>query len=49
MGEHDNNHDIWKWEYIPWAKKAPIKLGFKSRKDIDRRFIPLIKRLLGMV
>jgi len=48
MGEHDNNHDIWKWEYVPWIKKAPIKLGFKSRKDIDLRFTPFIRRILKM-
>ena len=32
MSEHDNNHDIWKWEYIPWVKKAPIKLGLQIKK-----------------
>ena len=48
MGQHDNNHDIWKWEYIPWVKKAPIKLGLKSRKDIELRFTPFIKRILKM-
>ena len=48
MSEHDNNHDIWKWEYIPWIKKAPLKLGFKSRKDIDRRFTPWIRRILKL-
>ncbi len=48
MSEHDNNHDIWKWEYIPWVKKAPIKLGLKSRKDIELRFTPFIRRILKM-
>jgi hypothetical protein len=47
MGEHDNNHDLWKWEYIPWVKKAPIKLGIKSRKNIELRYIPLITRILS--
>jgi hypothetical protein len=46
MSEHDNNHDIWKWEYIPWVKKAPIKLGIKSRKDIELQFTPFIRRIL---
>jgi hypothetical protein len=46
MSEHDNNHDIWKWEYIPWVKKAPIKLGSKSRKDIELQFTPFIRRIL---
>jgi hypothetical protein len=45
MSEHDNNHDIWKWEYIPWVKKSPLKLGFKSRKDIDLKFTPFIRRM----
>ena len=49
MGEHDNNHDIWKWEYIPWVKKAPIKLGLKLRKDIDLQFSSFIRRILKMV
>jgi hypothetical protein len=48
MSQHDNNHDVWKWEYIPWAKKAPIKLGLKSRKDIELRFTPFIRRILKM-
>ncbi|AFU57726.1 hypothetical protein Ngar_c07840 [Candidatus Nitrososphaera gargensis Ga9.2] len=24
MGPHDNNHDLWKWEYVSWIKEAPI-------------------------
>jgi hypothetical protein len=46
MSEHDNNHDIWKWEYIPWVSKAPIVLGVKPRKDIDLQFTPLMKRII---
>jgi hypothetical protein len=46
MSEHDNNHDLWKWEYIPWVRKAPIILGIKSRKEIDLRFTPIIKRII---
>ena len=38
MAEHDNNHDFWKWEYIPWSKKMPIFLGNKSRKTIDEKY-----------
>jgi hypothetical protein len=48
MGEHDNNPDLWKWEYIPWAKKAPIKLGIISRKNIELRYTPLIRRILSL-
>ena len=30
MAPHDNNHDFWKWEYIPWKRNTPIKLGDKT-------------------
>ncbi len=35
MAEHDNNHDIWKWEYIPFLKDSPIEFGNLSRKDLE--------------
>ena len=38
MAEHDANHRIWKLEYVPWLEDAPVKLGEKSRDQIDRRF-----------
>ena len=38
MAEHDTNHRIWKWEYVPWMKNAPIKLGNKTRKEIEKAF-----------
>jgi len=38
MAEHDTNHRIWKWEYVPWMKNAPIKLGNKTRKEIEEAF-----------
>ncbi|MGI0037935.1 MAG: hypothetical protein ACRD99_06225 [Nitrososphaera sp.] len=38
MAEHDNNHELWKWEYVPWLPKAPVVLGTKSRRDIEREF-----------
>jgi hypothetical protein len=44
MGEHDSNPDIWKWEYIPWIKKAPIKFGVKTRKEIDSMYTPFSLR-----
>ena len=47
MSEHDNNHELWKWEYIPWVKKAPIKFGTKSRHDIDCLYPSLFKRIAG--
>lgn len=44
MGEHDNNHDLWKWEYIPWIKKAPIKFGTKTRKEINSSYASFLLR-----
>ncbi len=38
MAEDDNNLHLWKWEYIPWIKDAPIIFSDKSRKDIDKNF-----------
>lgn len=36
MAEHDPNNRIWKWEYIPWVEEAPIKLGTKTRREIEQ-------------
>lgn len=38
MAPHDNNHDFWKWEYVPWGKKVPIISGTKSRKEVEEGF-----------
>jgi len=38
LAPHDNNHDLWKWEYVPWSEKIPIKLGNKSRQDVESIF-----------
>ncbi|MDH3279312.1 MAG: hypothetical protein OEM17_03995 [Nitrosopumilus sp.] len=35
LAPHDNNHDLWKWEYVPWSEKIPIKLGNKSRQEVE--------------
>ena len=35
LAPHDNNHDLWKWEYVPWGNKIPIKLGEKTRKEVE--------------
>ena len=47
MSESDNNHDLWKWEYIPFieSRKRPFKFGTKSRQDIDTEFPSLFTRL----
>ena len=38
LAPHDNNHDLWKWEYVPWSSTIPIKLGAKTRKEIEKSF-----------
>jgi len=43
MAEHDTNERLWKWEYIPGTENAPIKLGSKTREEIDREFKPFWK------
>ena len=35
MAEFDANHNIWKWEYIPWLVNAPVKFGEKNRNNIE--------------
>jgi hypothetical protein len=35
MAEYDNNQSLWKWEYIPWNNKVPIKVSGKTRKQLD--------------
>ncbi|HEX7032844.1 MAG TPA: hypothetical protein VF172_07585 [Nitrososphaera sp.] len=49
MAEHDNNHELWKWEYIPWIKRAPIKLGNKSRKQIDAEYLTIFDRFVRLL
>jgi hypothetical protein len=44
MAEYDNNHRLWKWEYVPWVKKSPIKFGNMSRKELDSRFTNLLHK-----
>lgn len=38
LAPHDNNHDLWKWEYVPWSKKIPINLGTQTRQEIEKTF-----------
>lgn len=38
MAEHDNNPSLWKWEYVGWDPNASIKLGNKSRKEIEKLY-----------
>lgn len=36
LAPHDNNHDLWKWEYVPWSDTIPIKLGTKTRDEVEK-------------
>ena len=38
VAPHDNNHDLWKFEYVPWSKKSPVKLGTKTREQVEESF-----------
>ena len=38
LAPHDNNHDLWKWEYVPWGNKIPIKLGSKTRQEVEETY-----------
>lgn len=51
MAQYDNNRDLWKWEYIPFikSKKRPIKVGKKSRHEIDREFPSLLSNLRNYI
>jgi hypothetical protein len=35
MSDHDTNHKIWKWEYTPWEDDSPVRLGDKSREQLE--------------
>jgi hypothetical protein len=38
MAEHDTNHMLWKWEYVPGVPDSPLVLGSKSREDVDAEY-----------
>lgn len=45
MAEHDNNHELWKWEYVPFINEAPVKFGTNSRRNIDAKFSPFFRKI----
>ena len=47
MAEHDNNHKLWKWEYVPFINEVPVKFGTNSRKNIDSKFSPFFRKLFS--
>jgi len=48
MSGSDNNHDLWKWEYIPFTKDSPLKFGTKSRSEIDSAFTSIFSRIAAL-
>ena len=36
MAEYDNNHRLWKWEYVAWENDGPVTYGVKSRQELDK-------------
>ncbi len=38
MAPHDNNHDFWKWEYVPWSKTIPIVNGKKTENETEKSY-----------
>jgi hypothetical protein len=48
MSESDNNHDLWKWEYIPFTKDAPLKFGTKSRSEIEGAFTSIFSKIANL-
>jgi hypothetical protein len=42
MAEHDTNHRIWKWEYVPGLDNAPVKCDNMTRKEIEKQFKPIL-------
>lgn len=51
MSESDNNHDLWKWEYIQFmsSRKRPFKFGTESQKDIDKEYPSLFTKLKKII
>ena len=35
LAGHDNNRNLWKWEYVTWGENLPIGVGNKSRKTME--------------
>ena len=40
LAPYDNNPGMWKWEYVPWAKNSPVKLGTKTREQVEQSYQP---------
>ncbi len=50
MSGSDNNHDLWKWEYVPYLKNSPTIFGTKSRKELNLEFsfLNIVKMFLSL-
>jgi hypothetical protein len=49
MSEHDNNPQLWKWEYIPWLKDSGVICGQEKRKEIDNKYNTLIVSVINIL
>ncbi len=38
LAPHDNNHDFWKWEYIPWKENTPIKTEKRTKEQTEAAY-----------
>jgi hypothetical protein len=38
LAGHDNNWNLWKWEYVSWIRGAPIVYGTSSRKELEKSY-----------
>lgn len=47
LAGHDNNPNLWKWEYVSWIEKSPVVRGKNTRMKIDKQFKSLIDRILN--
>lgn len=38
MASHDNNHDFWKLEYIPWGENLSFKVEKKTKQETEEQY-----------
>jgi hypothetical protein len=45
LAEHDTNPRLWKWEYIPWLENGAVKLGDKTREEINTEYESIFSKI----
>ncbi|TBR23864.1 MAG: hypothetical protein EPO63_04975 [Candidatus Nitrosotenuis sp.] len=35
LAQHDNNKNLWKWEYLTWGKDNPVVVGHKRKDEVN--------------